>query len=395
MNKLLMRRLAHSAFFIINLLCFSSLASANNLSCISLTKQQDAPNIPLQTVTDIIDLQAYQMSRVPGLLVGIVDGKQTALFSCGETAKGNGIRPTGTTVWPIGSVSKVITTTILAQMVVAGKVALTDPVQKYMPADVTIPQFNNRAITLLDLATHTASLPRQLPGLNESDDYQLNDPYAAPAFFKFINSYKLTVMPGTHYDYSNVGFGLLGYALAQRENTTYDQLVANYINKQLGMVDTTTTPSAAQEQREAKSYWMNGVLIKKDWPFNFERPSGGVYSTGNDLLKFMEYSLNESTANAYAANEIAHATYVYRDELDDPLNLPVDGMALGWEVDSANPGLPTLLAKNGWVSGFNTWVILMPSKNIGIFSITNQPYLVIDSTLKGVLRALLQNQQKT
>ena len=122
------------------------------------------------------------------------------------------------------------------------------------------------------------------------------------------------------------------------------------------MHNTTVMPNAAQKAREAKSYWMNGDLIKNDWQFKFDRPSGGVYSTGNDLLKFLQYSLNLSSVKSAVANQLAQASYVHRQNLINKITFADSAIALASAVDEPNNGLPLLLHKKGWVSGFNTYV---------------------------------------
>jgi len=66
-------------------------------------------------------------------------------------------------------------------------------------------------------------------------------------------------------------------------------------------------------------------------------------------------------------------------------------MALGWEVQNPYNHLPVLLHKNGWVSGFNTWVMLAPSEHLAIFSISNKPYLMMKSSLESLIRGRLQS----
>lgn len=368
-------------------LLFFPFTAFAKLECMPIGKPN--PSIPAKPIAQLLEMSMYQMGDLPGLLVGVVKNKKTQLFTCGETAKSSGQRPDGNTVWQIGSVSKVITTTIFSMMINENKVHLADPLSDYMPSGVSVPSFQGRQITLMDLATHTAGFPREVSGLNQGSGYQTNESFDSKRAYKWLSQYQLTVAPGTHYQYSNIGFGLLGNSLARREKTTYGDLVQRYINQGLGMHDTTVTPSKAQKAREAKSYWMNGDLIKKDWAFNFDRPSGGVYSTGNDLLKFIQYSLNLLPMKSAVANQLAHATYVHRENLDNKLTFADSGMALGWSVDEPYNGMPLMLHKNGWVSGFNTWVILVPSQHIGIFSISSKPYLAVKDPLSSAIRILM------
>ena len=119
-----------------------------------------------------------------------------------------------------------------------------------------------------------------------------------------------------------------------------------------------------------------------------------ISQLSHSLLGFLKLSLNLLDPKQQPVNALAHATYVYSDSLDNAITLGDSGMALGWSVVNPANGLPTLLHKNGWVSGFNTWVIILPSENLGIFSVSNQPFLQMQSSLEAILRQVLAARQK-
>ena len=355
-------------------------------------------SIPEEEIKTMMEGLAFPMSGVTGMVVGVISGNDTFIIGFGETAKGSGVKPDGQTVWQIGSVSKVFTTNIFAAMVVEGKIKLTDPIRKYIPKDVKVPSYEGRQITLLDLATHTSGFPRSIDSEDLKSDlsggYQENSSYTAKEFYSWLNNYKLDVKPGTRYLYSNVGFALLGDILARREGVTYGELVKKYIANRYGLKDTTVSPDKKQKTRESASYWMNGDLIRNDWVFKFEQPSGGIYSTADDLAKFVRLNLGLIDENYHPVTDIAHGVYVLRAELVNPYSFALSGMALGWEVDFPHNALPTTLSKAGWVSGFNTWIILVPGEKIGIFSISNKPCVFINEELESILRSTIASKRK-
>lgn len=382
----------YKRYFTIGLIFFSTLSYAKHPNCVVLDSDGNIQNNPAakQLVTQV-DEMIFQMGNMPGLLIGIIDKDKKTLISCGSISKDDKKRPTGNTIWQIGSVSKVITTTIFAMMIQANKINLVAPLSDYVPSGSKVPQYQQRSITLLDLATHSSGLPREASNVDDGlGDYQNNPTLKANKAYSWLSSYQLNKKPGTHYQYSNIGFGLLGNALALAEKMTYGELVNQYITQKLKMIDTTTRPNAEQKKREAKSYWMNGDLIRKDWPFDFNQPSGGIYSTGNDLFNFLEFNLNNTKSVINATNQIAHASYLYADMLDNKLSFAASAMALGWEVENPHNYLPVLLYKNGWVSGFNTWVMLAPSEHMAIFSVSNKPYLMMKSSLESLIRGRMQ-----
>ena len=129
------------------------------------------------------------------------------------------------TVFEIGSITKVFTALLLADMVLRGVVAWDEPVARLLPASVHVPRFGERQITLLDLATHTSGLPRMPSNFHPADP---GDPYAdytVGQLYDFLDDTMLSRTPGTAYEYSNLGYGLLGHALARRSGSGFEELV--------------------------------------------------------------------------------------------------------------------------------------------------------------------------
>ncbi len=360
--------------------------------CAVIAQSPTTKNIPVASILEYVESWAYTQSGAPGMVVGVASQQENILIGCGETTLGNKQKPSIDTIWQVGSVSKVMTGTILTRMVSEGKAKLTDPVASYLPANFKIPSDGNQKITLLELATHTSGLPGSV-SIRVSKEDAMDNPYDAAVAETWFKTAKLAHKPGTHFLYSNLGYALLGNALAAHEKMPYEALLKKYLTQPLGMTDTTTVLTPDQAQRKATSYWINGDAIT-DWQFVYERPAGGVYSTAADMLTFLKYHLNNEGSNA-----INHATYVYSGQTDNPISSGLwnlafteDGMSVGWDVNYSKQGLPTLLHKSGWVSGFTTWISFAPGKSIGMFAITNKPSMVmLDQTMKQITRMLVNN----
>src|ERR1019366_6479772 len=140
-----------------------------------------------------------------GIVVGIVDANGRRFVSYGNFSVKDQ-RPVGNdTIFEIGSTPKVFTSTILADMVQRGEVSLDDPVAKYLPADVKMPQRGGKQITLVDLATHTSGLPRMPSNFAPKD---IGNPYAdytVANLFQFLSTYELKRDIGSPLEYSNMG----------------------------------------------------------------------------------------------------------------------------------------------------------------------------------------------
>ncbi len=122
-------------------------------------------------LVDRIDVQHQSV----GIVVGVLGPEGRRVIAYGQLDKGDPRALNGDTIFEIGSATKVFTALLLADMAEHHEVALDDPVAKYLPSGVKMPERNSRVITLVDLATHTSGLPR-LPGnLNPKDPA---NPYA-------------------------------------------------------------------------------------------------------------------------------------------------------------------------------------------------------------------------
>ena len=94
-----------------------------------------------------------------GLVVGLIDTNGTKVYSFGIISKANNIPVNGSTIFNITSITKIFTTLVLADMVKQGIVNLNDPIEKYLPSNVKVPQYDGHKITIENLATHTSGLP--------------------------------------------------------------------------------------------------------------------------------------------------------------------------------------------------------------------------------------------
>src|SRR5215475_11747845 len=146
------------------------------------------------------------------LVFGVVDDGRSEVVAFGQLDGGKAAD--GDTVYEIGSITKTFTATLLASAVLSGRLALDTPVGQLLP-DFTIPSRGTKEITLGDLATQHSGLPRLPPDFMPADPENPYADYDAAKLKESLAAYKLPRDPGAAYEYSNLGFGLLGFALAQ------------------------------------------------------------------------------------------------------------------------------------------------------------------------------------
>jgi CubicO group peptidase (beta-lactamase class C family) len=132
----------------------------------------------------------------------------------------------------VGSITKVFTALLLSDMVQRKELALDDPVTKLLAAqDLPFLGRGDREVTLLDLATHTSGLPLRPGNLLSDDPEDKYAGYTSELLHQFLSSFEFDRSPGSQYEYSNVGYGLLGEALSLRSGASYRELLRSRIHR--------------------------------------------------------------------------------------------------------------------------------------------------------------------
>ena len=301
----------------------------------------------------------------PAIVLGIVDGHgATRVLGAGS----GGSRSVGArTVFEVGSINKTFTGTLLALAVRRGEVALDDPVADYLPDSVTVPRQGDREITLLDLATHRSGLPglptNYLPG-------DLGDPYAAytlDVLYDFLSSYELTREPGTHTEYSNLGFGLLGHALARAAGTTYTALLRERILDPLGMNDTGYEQGAEAAERTAVPH-SRGEEVPLWTGTEAIRGAGGLRSTMADMLRYLEANLGPPESELERAMRDAHETRAPFDVQ----GVDATRIGLAWQkIPLDSSGDRVIITHGGNTAGSSARIAFDPERGVGFVRLTN------------------------
>lgn len=179
----------------------------------------------------------------------VVDGDQVVNLSFGDTSPGNHQRPRSDSLIRIASITKLMTSEMMVKLAAAGRVKLTDPLRNYAPKGAYVPTYNSRQpITMLNLATHTSTLPREQPGKKPSKTPVFTWPTMAQRWHWLAHS-NITMPPGVRASYSNLAYDPLADALSRAAGKSYSALMKERITAPLGIIDTTLTPSAEQYSR--------------------------------------------------------------------------------------------------------------------------------------------------
>jgi CubicO group peptidase (beta-lactamase class C family) len=304
-----------------------------------------------------------------GIVVGLVSPAGRTVVGYGPPGADGSLTVDGDTVFEIGSVGKVLTALLLSDMALRGEVALQDPVARYLKSGVTISERPGHPIRLVDLATHTSGLPF-MPDAIPAWNAPGTPPYGAAEIYNFLGSYSLKRDPGTDWDYSNLGYWLLGEALASRAGIDFETLLERRILVPLNLESTSFTVPERLKTRLALGHDASlapapafGMLTV----YNAMPAAGGLLSTANDLVRLVAAALGVDPS---------------------PLGPSLDAMletrrpgaggeqAMGWVV--TGKGEEALVTHDGFTWGYTAAVAWDPSRKVGVVVISNQASGVSD-----------------
>ncbi|HEY1307958.1 MAG TPA: serine hydrolase [Vicinamibacterales bacterium] len=326
---------------------------------------QSRPVPGADDIREILVRRVDQQKQATGIVVGLIEPGGRRVVPYGHIAKGDPRAIDGDTIFEIGSVSKVFTSLLLADMVHRKEVGLDDPAVNYLPAHVRMPERSGTSITLRDLSTHRSGLP-PMPGnlfakmARRKDPDGLHVGYGVDDLYEFLSSYSLPRDPGSEFEYSNLGAGLLGHLLGYRAGTDYEGLVRNRITQPLGMPDTGITLSPSMKLRIATGH--NAMLVPvadSDLPTPLAG-AGALRSSANDMLTFLEAFLGYTESPLAPAMNAMFETRRPAGRTE---------MGLAWFIYS--PDGREIAVHNGGTGGFRSYVGYDPKKRIGVVVLSN------------------------
>ncbi|MEM9650199.1 MAG: serine hydrolase domain-containing protein, partial [Bacteroidota bacterium] len=184
-------------------------------------------------------------------------------------------------VFEIGSISKVLTSTLLASFVLEKKISLDASIGDHLGLKLN----ENQNITFKELANHTSGLPRLAQNRGFGLFQDSDNPYKNYGEDKLVEYLTEKVVLGEkEYAYSNIGAATLGYSMAKIGNTTYQELVERKIFSKYGMRNSSTS-WADIGSKLVKGLNKDGE-ITPNWDMNVHVGAGGILSTSEDLAKF-------------------------------------------------------------------------------------------------------------
>lgn len=345
-------------------------------------KVLDAMPVAEQLVKDYMEKNHF-----PGFAYGIVlDGKLIYTSYLGYTDVENKVPVSKGSDFRIASMTKSFTAMAILKLRDEGKLQLDDPVYKYIPEmkNQPYPTKDAAPVTIRNLLSHSAGFPEDNPW----GDRQLADSDAQMlALIKKGISYSTN--PGTGYEYSNLGFAMLGYIIKKVSGKTYEQYISENILAPLGMNETYWEYTKVPAANLAHGYrWLNGTW--REQPLLHDGTygaMGGMITTIEDFARYMAFHLS-----AYPPRDDKETGPVKRSSVRE-MHYPWDvngfntqfkypsGRAcpvvtaytygLGWTKDCAGR---LMIAHSGGLPGFGSNWRIMPDYGVGIISFANLTY---------------------
>lgn len=271
----------------------------------------------------------------------------------------NGKEPDSNTIYEIGSITKTYTGLLLSQAVHDRKIGLDEDVRRYL--DGKYPNLvlaGGRPVTFRHLITHTSGLPLVM-NCNEgygtvAEQLACFGRFSREAFFKALQSVRLTDSSGENYHYSGVGTQLTGYILEQVYQMRHMELLQHYIFSRSG--ERQTFSELGQEANPNVSIGRNSEGAPMPLINGFYNYSGGMKSSVASMLSYIRMYLESSDAVVMQAMDRLAGDAQY-------------GRAYTWNTYGYNSPR-RMLYHNGSSFGHSSWIALYPDQKVGIFIVT-------------------------
>jgi len=325
--------------------------------------------------------------RAPGLAYGVVDRDGMLRFGAyGVRDLESGAPVTSDTAFRIASMTKMMTALLVHDLADQGKLSLDDPAEKHVPALARwkYPTTDSRKIVLRDLINHTAGLVTDDPWA----DRQLG--VSAETMDEFLaEADPFTHAPGTHWEYSNLGYALLGRIVENVTGQSYTERLRERILDPLGMDDTHLDGTVIDDAARAKAYnWTDDAFEPEPFLASgaFD-PIGGIWTTAGDYQRFVSWLLSawpprndrdrgpipRRVVRSVTDSQRIRGPYVRPGATGRDDCVMAGGYAMGLAVTAhCNAGL--LLGHGGGFPGYGSYVLMSPEQGWGVFAFTNHTY---------------------
>ncbi len=318
--------------------------------------------------------ETMKKTEVPGIAVAVVFKDEVVYL------KGFGVREVGKpetvdadTVFQLASVSKPVTSTVVAALVGEKIVGWDDHVVQHDPGFTMYDPWVTSQVTIRDFLCHRSGLPDHGGDLVEDLGYDRNQVLYRLRFLKPASSFR------SHYAYSNFGFTEGAVAAARAVGKPWEEVAAEKLYRPLGMK---STSSKFDDYWGAKNRASIHALVDGKWVAKNNRdadaqsPAGGVSSSVRDMAQWLRLQLGSGKVDgkqivAAEAIDQTHTPQIVSRPRENPESERAGFYGLGWNINYDAHGRARLGHSGGFDLGAATFVALVPSEQLGIVVLSN------------------------
>jgi CubicO group peptidase (beta-lactamase class C family) len=330
------------------------------------------PGMPAQKVAneqfneakDIIN-EAIRERRIASAVVGVSQNGKIAWLEAFGWANGpQRIQATAHTAYPIASITKPLTATVIMMLAEQGRIDIDRPAEEYIkPLKFKSYQGKSKDVTVRHLLNHTSGLPMHF------DYFYGDEPYSPPPFEETLERYGILVhRPGEVFQYANLGYGVLGHIISQVTGMSYEDFMRTELFEPMGMMTTYIGPDKEWTSVTAQKY---SPTLKPVPQIEMDSPAAGeTFSCAYDLVRFGMFSLKNNmpgspqlvsreTIDIMQSGKSATAAYT-----------SADYYGLGWYFNENEHGY-RVVWHGGGIEGASSMLKLVPSENISVVVLIN------------------------
>ncbi|NRF40691.1 serine hydrolase [Pedobacter foliorum] len=306
---------------------------------------------------DSIIKDSYKKNPEVGISVGFIKNNEEHFTAYGNLSAENQVEINKKSIFEIASITKILTSNLIAQAVIDNKIKTDDYIDRFLPKAYVLHENLKNKIKISDLASHQSGLPdidfAKLIALNPQ---QPVSSVTEETLTSLINNCTELTDYGK-YRYSTIGYTLLGQILEGLYNKSYDEIIRNKIIQPLKMKNTLTKEFDVKNRTVGHS--PNGD-IQEFFNWNVTAPAGLIKSNAADMVTYLKAVLNKETAVGKAA--IITEKIFYKDQKRE--------MGLGTNIVTDDKN--TIYMKTGDSMGQSSIICYNRAKNWGIIILLNQ-----------------------
>ncbi|MEL7833474.1 serine hydrolase domain-containing protein [Fodinibius sp. Rm-B-1B1-1] len=340
-------------FYFILIVVITACGSISNPD-VAVNNLQPRSNISNNQLDSIFQTLRYFPNKTQ-LSIALVDDSTTTFYGAireNDTVKTISNQPN---VFEIGSLSKVFTAALLADLATENKLQLNHPIQAYLD----FPLHDSLQITFKELANHTSGLPRIPSGFVWESLWHMDNPYRdynEEKLREYMSSEMELEEDGSSFQYSNIGAGILGYALTQIEGKSYEEMLQQKIFGPLDM-QYSTTQRALVEDKLVPGLNKRGNPTT-NWDLGAIPGAGAILSTAEDLAKYGEANFDPDNKVMRLQQE---PTFTIDEEKD---------IGLGWFIIKQD-STTSWHWHNGGTGGYRSSMVLNIADKKGVIVLSN------------------------